>query len=176
MITIQFDDKQSRQTFARLAASAKNPGPVLEEIGELLIDSTKQRFGTSRAPDGTPWAKNSPTTILQYLGRYKSSFNKRDGRLTKKGAERASSKRPLIGETGDLARQITKRVDGNHTLLVGSTVKKYAAVQQFGAKKGAFGKAPWGDIPARPFLGISDQDHRSILDTISDYLNRSVRP
>lgn len=175
MITIQFDDKQSRQVFARLAASAKNPRPVLEEIGELLLDSTKQRFGTSRAPDGTPWAKNSSTTILQYLARYKSSFSKRDGRMTKKGAERASSKRPLIGETGDLSRQIFKRVDDNHTLFVGSTMI-YAAVQQFGAKKGAFGKAPWGDIPARPFLGISDQDHRSILDTVSDYLSRSARP
>lgn len=175
MITIQFDDKQTRQSFARLAASAKNPRPVLEEIGELLIDSTKQRFGTSRAPDGTPWAKNSTTTILQYLGRYKSSFGKRDGKLTKKGAERAGSKRPLIGETSDLSRQIFKSMDGNHTLLVGSTMI-YGAVQQFGAKKGAFGKAPWGDIPARPFLGISDQDHRSIMDTISDYLTRSARP
>lgn len=152
MITIEFEDRQVRHSFARLAASAKNPRPVLEEIGELLIDSTKQRFGTSRGPDGTPWAKNSPTTILQYLGRYKSSFSKRDGRMTKKGAERAGSKRPLIGETGDLSREIFKRVDGNYTLFVGST-QQYGAVQQFGAKKGAFGKAPWGDIPARPFLG-----------------------
>lgn len=175
MVTIQFDDDEIRRSFARLVASAKNPRPVLEEIGELLIDSTKQRFGTSMAPDGMPWAKNSPTTILQYLGRYKSSFSKRDGRLTKKGDERASSKRPLIGETRDLSRQIIKRVEGSHTLLVGSTVP-YGAVQQFGAKKREFGKAPWGEIPARPFLGISDQDRSNILDTISDYLLRSARP
>lgn len=175
MIRIEFSDDETRRAFSRLAASAKNPRPVLEEIGELLVDSTKQRFGTSRAPDGTPWAKNSPTTIFQYLKKYKSSFSKRDGSLTKKGADRSSSKRPLIGETGDLSRQIFKRMDGDHTLLVGSSML-YGAVQQFGAKKGAFGKAPWGDIPARPFLGISDQDHRSIMDTISDYLNRAVRP
>ena len=175
MITIQFDDKQVSQSFASLTASLNNPGPVLEEIGEFLIDSTRQRFGTSSGPDGTPWAKNSQTTILQYLGKYKSSFGKKDGRLTKKGAERASNKRPLIGETGDLSRQIIKKVEGNHTLLVGSTMI-YGAVQQFGAKKRAFGRAPWGDVPARPFLGISDQDRNNILDTISEYLMRSVRP
>ena len=44
----------------------------------------------------------------------------------------------------------------------------YATTHQFGAEKGAFGTTsrggpiPWGDIPARPFLGISDDDRRDI--------------
>lgn len=175
MITIQIDDQQIRQAFARLVASAKDPRPVLEQIGELLVDSTRQRFGTSTAPDGTPWAPNSETTLMRYLGKYKSSFGKRDGRLTGKGAERAASKKPLIGETGSLSTQIFYVVE-NGTLAVGSTMI-YGAVQQFGAKKRAFSaKTPWGDIPARPFLGISDQDSNMILDQISDYLNNAIRP
>ena len=142
----------------------------------MLVVSTKQRFAESKGPDGVPWAKNSATTLMRYLGQYKSSYSKRDGRLTKKGAERAAGKRPLIGETGSLSSQIHYVVEGQGVLAVGSTMI-YGAVQQFGAKKREFqGKAPWGDIPARPFLGISGQDSQNILDTISDYLSNSIRP
>jgi len=62
---------------------------------------------------------------------------------------------------------------------VGS-VLEYAAVQQFGAKKGAFGRTrrgapiPWGDIPPRPFLGLSDADRRSILDLIAEHLDEGL--
>ncbi len=173
MINVQVDDRQIRQAFIRLIASAKQPRPVLEQIGELLVDSTRQRFSTSTSPDGAPWAKNSPTTLMRYLGQYKGSYGKRDGRLTMKGAERASGKRPLIGETGSLSSQIHYTVEG-YAVAVGSSMI-YGAVQQFGAQKGKFqGKAPWGDIPARPFLGLSEQDSQNILDVIADYINGSI--
>lgn len=176
MIKVEVHDKEVGQALDRLFRSTQKPRPVLEQIGEILVDSTKRRFASSTGPDGQRWAPNTETTILRYLGVYKGSFGKRDGRLTKKGAERASSKRPLIGETGSLSSQISYDVDGSGTLFVGSSMI-YAAAQQFGAKKRKFqGKAPWGDIPARPFLGISDQDRANILDTISDYLTDSLLP
>ena len=57
-----------------------------------------------------------------------------------------------------------------NSLEVGSTVE-YSAVQQFGAKKGSLGpNAPWGNIPARPFLGISAADSGAIDRSILDYL------
>jgi Phage virion morphogenesis family. len=111
MITIEIDDQQIRQAFTRLVASAKNPRPVLEQIGELLVDSTKQRFATSTAPDGTRWAENSDVTLLRYLGQFKGSYRK-DGGLTQKGAARLGSKKPLIGETGMLSSQIFSKVEG----------------------------------------------------------------
>lgn len=181
MITIEIDDQQVRQAFTRLVASAKSPRPVLEQIGELLIDSTKQRFATSTAPDGSRWAQNADITLLRYLGQFKSSFRKKDGGLTQKGASRLGAKKPLIGETGRLSGQIFSKVEGAGVLLVGST-REYAAAQQFGMKKGFAGTnkrgspIPWGNIPARPFLGISPKDQSMILDQISDYLSQSSRP
>lgn len=170
MIKIELSDNQVSQKLEKLVRSVENTRPVLELIGNMLVDSTKRRFATSTAPDGTRWAPNSQVTILRYLGKYKSSYRKKDGRLTQKGADRAISKRPLIGETGSLSSQISYAVEGVDTLFVGSSMI-YAATQQFGAEKRQFqGKAPWGDIPARPFLGLSDQDRSNILDTISDYL------
>lgn len=174
MIKIEVSDKGVNQALTRLANTTQHLPTVLDLIGEMLVDSTKRRFATSTGPDGQRWASNSPMTILRYLGNYKGSYGKKDGRLTKAGAGRAMGKRPLIGETGDLARQIYPKVEGS-TLYIGSTTP-YAAVQQFGAKKHQFGKSPWGDIPARPFLGLSDNDRSDILDTISDYLTDYFSP
>lgn len=56
----------------------------------------------------------------------------------------------------------------------------YAAVQQFGAGKGQFGNMangspiPWGNIPARPFLGISPEDETNILALIADFITPST--
>lgn len=175
MFKIEVSDPGINQAFDRLFRSAQKPRPALEQIGELLVDSTKQRFSKSVGPDGQRWAPNTQTTILRYLGSYKGAFGKRGG-LTKKGAQRAGSKRPLIGETGSLSSLIHYEVDGSGSLLVGSSMI-YAPVQQFGARKREFqGKAPWGDIPARPFLGISDQDRSDILATLSEYLTDSFLP
>lgn len=180
MIKIDISDNGISQALTRLANTTQHLPTVLDLIGEMLVDSTKQRFATSTGPDGQRWASNSPVTILRYLGKYKSSFDKKTGRLTKSGAVSAAGKRPLIGETRDLSRQITKAVDGD-TLYIGSTMI-YAAAQQFGMRKGYAGAnrrgspIPWGDIPARPFLGLSDQDRNNILATISDYLTDSSRP
>jgi phage gpG-like protein len=58
----------------------------------------------------------------------------------------------------------------------------YAAAQQFGMKKGYAGRnskgrpIPWGDIPARPFLGISDYDKATILDFIAMNLGEYIKP
>ncbi len=170
MIKIDITDNGVQEALNRLSSAGNSLHPALRDIGEFLVDSTRQRFATSTAPDGTRWAPNTETTILMYLGRYKGSFSKKTGRLTKQGAGRASGKRPLIGETGDLSRQIHYHLDGNDTLYIGSSMI-YAATQQFGAKRRQFqGKAPWGDIPARPFLGLSDSDQSTILDIIGDFL------
>ncbi len=165
--TITVDDAQVLAALQRLRARTDNLAPVLKAIGEDLVESTKQRFGSSTAPDGTPWAPNSQVTISRYLGLSRGNF-KKDGSLSKKGEARQSSKKPLTGETGALAGQIHYQVTGN-VLEVGSSME-YAAMQQFGGKKADFPNL-WGDIPARPFLGLSAGDIAGIEQTVLDYLN-----
>ena len=173
MIKIEVSDQGVNQALTRLANTTQHLPTVLDLIGDMLVDSTRQRFATSTGPDGQRWAPNSQVTILRYLSKYKGSYGKKTGKLTKTGAGRAMSKRPLIGESGDLSRQIYSKIDGN-TLYIGSTMI-YSAMQQFGGKKSQY-PSLWGDIPARPFLGLSDQDRNNILDTISDYLSNSLHP
>ena len=167
-IKIEFQDAEVKALLANLRTKTSNLSPLLKAIGEDLSDSTKRRFETGTGPDGRAWAPNTETTLLRYLGRTQGNFRK-DGRLSKKGAARVGAKKPLTGESKALRTTIHYRVLGN-TLEVGSPME-YSAVQQFGAKKGSLGKnAPWGDIPARPFIGISAEDRSGIEASVLDYL------
>jgi len=181
MITIKpgLEADAVRAALRRLLDATGDLSPVMREIGEALVDSTRRRFQAGRAPDGTAWAQNSPVTVEHFLRRY-SGARRKDGRgLTKKGQQLAGSKRPLIGESLALSTQIAYRASAL-AVEVGSPMV-YAAVQQFGAAQGAFGRTrrgapiPWGTIPARPFLGLSSDDTSVILELISDHLRRTAR-
>lgn len=169
MIEIKVENKSVINALERLARAAANPRPALLAIGESLVLSTKKRFETSTAPDGTRWAPNSQVTYLMHLGGAKSNHRK-DGRINSRGAEKVMGKKPLIRK-GILSQQISYAVDGNG-LRIGSPME-YAAMQQFGGKKSKFPHL-WGDIPARPFLGISDADEQMIVSTVDDYLRRII--
>lgn len=176
MITL--DDRELQNALHRLSKTGENPRPFLKAIGETLAASTKRRFETSSAPDGRPWAPNTETTYLSHLGAYKNSFSKRTGKITQKGIERAIAKKPLIGETRSLSSTIIWQLESNDTVAIGSPME-YASTQQFGAKKGEFGNTkrgapiPWGDISARPFLGVSEEDRRDIQKIVANNLIKS---
>ncbi len=149
-ITISFDNEQITTLLSQLEQAGRNLEPVMKNIGEILLNSSRQRFQTGTAPDGEQWAVNSPITLAN-----------------KKGD------RPLIGETKSLSTQIHYEATQEY-VIVGSLME-YAGTQQFGATKGQYGVSiPWGDIPARPFLGISTEDESDIIALLSDYLAQAA--
>lgn len=179
-ITFEFDDARVQAVLDRIAAGVSDPAPLLKAWGEDLVESTKQRFATSTAPDGSVWPTNSQATFDAYLARLSGSYSEegkrtgtkkgylnKDGRLAAKGITTITGKKPLIGLGKTLSTTIYYRVEGD-TLYVGSP-QVYAAMQQFGGSKADFPNL-WGDIPARPFLGLSDQDVITIESTAADYL------
>lgn len=132
-----------------LKESIGNITPALEEIGEVLVESTKQRFESTTGPDGQRWEENSPVTL-----------------------EHKRSNRPLTGETGSLMDEIAWQLHDRDTLAIVSPME-YSAMQQFGGTKAEFPNL-WGDIPARPILGISGEDSEEILDTIQSHLSAAM--
>lgn len=176
-IQITIDDRQVRDALSALVRRAGSPGPALKLIGETLAESTRRRFETSTAPDGSRWAPNSESTVEHYVDRFKASRTK-TGKRSAAGRKRGGSKKPLIGESRSLSTKITYQVRGS-TLIVGSPME-YAATQQFGARQGQYGRSrrggpiPWGNIPARPFLGISEADRREILAILSESLGGPI--
>lgn len=167
MLTVKYRDKKVQHRLTEIIGRAKNPRPAFLEIGEDLVESTKQRFSSSQAPDGSPWAANSPVTIAQYLGQTGGNF-KKDGSLSKKGEQRSGSKKPLVGESKTLASTINYQLKGAAGVSIGSP-KVQAAMMQFGGLKSEYPHL-WGNIPARPFLGVSNSDRINILEITARYL------
>ena len=160
MLTIRFDGGATERYLAQLQAKLANPEPLLKSIGEDVMQSTKERFKSSTAPDGRAWAPNSPVTLARFAGRW-------GGR---KGAQRAGQKKPLIGESRQLSRTINWQMLRRDAVAVGSPMV-YAGVQQFGAPKAPRGRGPWGAIPARPFLGLSAADEKHIKALVQRFLH-----
>lgn len=174
MIQVVISTGAIERALSDLAKRCADTSPVMRAIGEYMIETTKQRFATATNPDGSPWAANSPVTVALYLARFSSSRTK-TGKLSKAGKARMAAKKPLTGDTRSLATTINYRLTGRNGVAIGSPME-YSAVQQFGAGKGAFGRTrrgapiPWGDIPAREFLGFSATDREVVLDMIQEHL------
>lgn len=134
--------------------------PLMDSIGTGLVSSTIERFNeTSLAPDGTPW----PPSLAAL----------EEGRRT-------------LVKRHNLRDSITHE-PSRDSVEVGSDgsggTRDYAAVHQFGKMIRA--KSPRGlrfrigdqfvtkaqvTIPARPFLGVSNDDEEMILAEATDWL------
>ncbi|ARU30893.1 hypothetical protein CAP31_03835 [Sulfuriferula sp. AH1] len=171
MIETKWNDADVLAALERLAQATAQPRPALLAIGESQVESTKKRFETSTAPDGSRWAPNSEATYLGMVNAFgKGNFGK-NGRINARGATRVAGKKPLIGETRMLSTQIFYEVD--HDSVRWGSPMVQAAMQHFGGTKSKFPNL-WGDIPARPFLGVSESDAVMIVDTVSDYLRKVI--
>ncbi len=148
MIEVTIDDTKIKKALQDLQRATGDLSPAFRAIGEQLTESTKQRFSSGTGPDGQKWADNSQVTI-----------------------DRKGRNKPLV-DSGTLMAQIKDEIIGNNTLEISSTME-YSAMQQFGGTKDEFSHL-WGDIPARPFLGISSDDESSILSTIEDHILKVI--
>jgi phage virion morphogenesis protein len=171
--TITVEDESAKAVLKALSDRVGNLRPVLQTIGEEIVERTKRRFDTSTDPAGSPWKPNSAVTLGLFTSSLlgQKSKVKKDGSLNASGARALANKKPLIGESQDLRRQFTIEA-GATSLQVGST-PKYAAIQQFGGKAGRGHKVT---IPARPFLPIHQDgtlyldDKSQILQSLNAYL------
>lgn len=158
MITTEINMTFAEALLRDLDAALTDLTPVMDRLGEQLTRSTKERFKEGTAPDGTKWAPKSATTLARY------------------GAK--ADARPLFGPTGLLSQQIFHQADAQSVEWGSNLI--YSAVMQFGAAKGAFGtmsngaSIPWGNIPARPFIGVSAEDEVQIIDILSEWLQTAA--
>ena len=151
-LTITPKDLGASSALARLEASFVDQSELMDSVGRLLVTGANQRIGTTNlAPSGVAWPK--------------SRRAEDDGGKT-------------LFEGGELNRSIASAA-GAQQVEVGSNAP-YAAVHQLGAAVGSLGfwagsdkngrqmsvLSPWGDIPARPYLGVSDEDEETIAELI----------
>lgn len=161
MYNVQFNAGRSREAIREAIAQLDDMTPVFQDIGEYMLEATRQRFAEGKAPDGSSWAPKRQST----LDRYKRLGY---GSLT----------RPLIGPSRSLSRQIQKVVSKDGVVIGSSLI--YSGVMQDGAERGAFGTnargspIPWGRIPARTWLGISRDDETAIVEIVDEHLGKPL--
>lgn len=151
-------NERIQRELARLAANM-NPerkNELMNKIGENYVDFVKTEvFDKQRSHQRKTWAELSPVTI-----RIKE----------KKGSRRGPG---FIGTwTGDLVDSLTFRVVGD-SVFIGSDVP-YAPFFHFFVKKGRNKGGPWGDIPPRPFLGVSERADKRILKVMNKFFSTDI--
>lgn len=171
IINVRLD---SRPVIARLAEISRkfdDLSPAMRSIGELLTESTKQRFSDSLTPEGERWKPNAPATVLGVLNRISGAYSKKTSRLTKKGASAAMGKKPLV-DTGILQDTISPNlVNGGNSVEIGTN--RFAGEWDGGAAVHQFGSRD-GKIPARPFMGISTDDETDILTILANFGSQAI--
>lgn len=155
MFVVELKQTEVTAALTRAVAAMEDMTPLMQNIGEILVTSTTERFKTGESPDGVRWAAKSQATLNAYA------------RLP----DRVDT-RPLFGPNGRLHAKIFAEPERDQ-VAVGSG-EPYAAMMQFGGSKSQFPHL-WGDIPARPFLGISPTDATNIVAEIEEWLKAALK-
>ncbi|WP_051340944.1 phage virion morphogenesis protein [Azospirillum halopraeferens] len=132
-----------RRRLVALAQGITDKRPLLDSLGGLVESQTRRRLSQDKeGPNGEPWPDWSDS--------YKAT--RRTGHH-------------LLESTGTLIDSVHYMVRGD-AVEVGSGMV-YAAIHHFG---GAEAGKP--EIPARPWLGVSEEDGREIDEVLGDWLGR----
>lgn len=148
MITLDLNTAELTRALRHLERAAVQLTPAFDDIGQHLVNTTRRRFEEGKAPDGTPWAENSAVTLANKPGQM-----------------------PLVGESRGLSTEIHSE-SGPRSVMVGSN-KEYAAMQHFGGQRRRYPHL-WGDIPARPFVGLSTEDEQEVQSLLLDHLQAAA--
>lgn len=160
MISITLNDTQAVKKIDEIAKQLKNPRLLYAELGEQLIQQHKKRIDKGEDPTGKKWKPLQPW--------YNAS---------KKG-------KGILRESGQLRNTLAYNLKPNG-LEFGSPVE-YAPVHQFGAiikpkrKKalalggGELGFAKKVNVPARPWLGVSDNDAKDLEEKAVNHLRKVI--
>ena len=174
-VSFDLDDSALQAALARAINMIENPRDTLDEIGARLELSVARRFETETDPEGQPWLPSR--------------------RATKEGGQ-------TLTDTARL-RQSIARLASDTEVAVGTNVI-YGAIHQFGGKieqpartqqilidddtgrfvsPGAAVEARVVDaeipartinIPARPFLGVSDADTTAINKIVRRHIQEAI--
>ncbi|GHC22310.1 virion morphogenesis protein [Gemmobacter nanjingensis] len=153
---VTINETEASRVFSGLRDALSDMTVLMDNMGRVLVSSARSRIDTTnRAPDGSLWPQSQ--------------------RAREHGGK-------TLYETGLLLGSINAWAGTDH-VMVGSNAP-YARIHQEGAEQGQFGARagrtrpstkrpksqdyffmlPWGDIPARPYIGLSQDDEATVVE------------
>lgn len=170
-VSVLGSTQQIRDALGRVADIGRDPSRVLNALGAGIVRHTEQRMNAGVDPRGVRWDSYAP------LNPYYASSKKGPG---------------ILIASRQLQESLIWRSQGN--VLVWGSNKIYSRIHQLGGiiqpknkRQLSFtmgwdsdGKPRWWhvdsvEIPARPYLGFTDQDRQYLVEELEDYLARALR-
>ncbi|PZM64852.1 phage virion morphogenesis protein [Paenibacillus dendritiformis] len=169
-VRVEGDWSRLFETLRNLNLSSTELKMLNAQIGQIVAEGSKERFETEKSPDGTPWWPLSPRTLEARAKRRtkrkdgSSGFKTKRGKVSKRAERIMTSGRPLK-DTGRLMRSIAAKATGTGAAIGTNLVQ--GAIQQLG---GPAGRGKKVNIPARPYLGVSEREEADIMELINDFI------
>ena len=135
-IEIEFENKEENNALLKLAQKGENLRPLMKNIAGIFAYSTEENFKVQGRPD--KWVDLAESTKKQRLKKRKWPGQ-------------------ILQVEGMLASSINTYYD-NDSAVIGSNLP-YAAIHQLG---GQAGKNKSAEIPARPYLNLTEDDYKEI--------------
>ena len=143
-IEIKIDNKNIERKLLELAQKGENLRPLMKNIAGIFASATEENFKNEGRPD--KWTELSEATKKQ-----RTKQKKWPGQI--------------LQVSGQLASSISTQYD-DESAVIGSNLD-YAAIHQLGGQAGKNKKV---EIPARPYLKLTDDDFNEILDATKNFL------
>ena len=140
-LSVKIKDDEARSLFAQLERRGANTRIAMASIGEYMLRRTDERFSAEKDPEGNPWQPLSEETLKK-----------------KKHTK-------ILTESSNLRSRIVYKADVDSVALGTNVI--YGAIHQLGGKAGRGRKVT---IPARPYLGVNDEDLREFVEILADHL------
>lgn len=147
-IEIKIENQEITSKLLDLAKRCENLRPVMKNIAGILAYSVEENFKEEGRPD--KWIDLAESTKKQ-----RTKKRKWPGQI--------------LQVEGQLASSVSTYYD-NESVIIGSNLD-YAAIHQLGGQAGRNNSV---EIPARPYLNLSDDDFKEILNAAENFLSRYI--
>lgn len=148
------------QWLARVVKETSDLKPLFDDLGDILLDGIHDRFDRGVAPNGKPWQK-SWRAIAQG-----GKTGRDTGRLLNS----------FFAKTSNGGVQIATNVVYAPWFHYGAVITpKSKPHLKFRTPKGGWVSAKRVVNPARPILGVSEDDAQNTLLEIEDYLEKVLK-
>ncbi len=144
LIKIKIENKAVNEKLLELAKRGENLRPLMKNIAGIFASSTEENFKEEGRPD--KW-----TDLAEITKEKRKKKNKWPGQI--------------LQVSGLLADSVSTQYDDKSVVI--GTNQPYAAIHQLGGQAGKNKKV---EIPARPYLQLTDEDYEEILEETQKYL------